>query len=87
MNTDEKFEMNENHRFESAELLLPTGRAISCENCFRPMSEEIGLNWHTTLCSSPIVIEQVYCEECLEEVIFNRYRIRNCAEMTKELKK
>ena len=87
MNIDERHEMNEQHRFESAELLLPTGRAISCENCFRPMDEEIGLNWHTTLCNSPIVIEQVYCEECLGEVILNRYRIRNVGEMTKELKR
>jgi len=87
MDHDERHTFREEHRANSAELLLPTGRAISCENCFRPMSEEIGLNWHTTLCGSPITIEQVYCEECLEEVILNRYRIRNVGEMTKELER
>lgn len=85
MDHDERFQINENARRESAEILFPTGRAISCENCYKPMDEEVILNWHTILCGSPMIIKLAFCPDCIPEVIGYRYRIRNVAEMTKEL--
>ena len=86
MNTDEHFEMAENARRESAELLLPTGKATYCGNCCEPIEgEEANFNYHTELCGSPIRIQKTYCVPCVPEVIQYRYKMRNVAEMTREL--
>ena len=87
MDYDERHTMREQHRAESAELLLPTGRAIYCENCHEPIKdEEANFNWYTTLVNSPIKIQKTYCHACIGEVIAYRYKMRNVSQMTKELK-
>ena len=86
MDYDERHTMREQHRAESAELLLPTGRAIYCENCHEPIKdEEANFNWYTTLVNSPIKIQKTYCHDCIGEVIQYRYKMRNVSQMTKEL--
>ena len=85
MDIDEKFALNEQAR---AEILLPTGRVIYCENCHEPIKdEEANFNWYTTLVNSPIKIQKTYCLDCIPEVIAYRYMMRNVSEMTKELVK
>lgn len=83
MDQDERPIMNEQAR---AEILLPTGRAIYCENCHEPIKdEEANFNWHTTMVNSPIKIQKTYCIDCIPEVIAYRYKMRNVAEMTREI--
>ena len=85
MDSDEKHIMNEQAR---AEILLPTGKAIYCENCQEPIDgEEANFNYYTKLVNSPITIQKTYCIKCVPEVIAYRYKMRNVAEMTKELVK
>jgi len=80
MERGENWYLKEQHR---AEMLLPTGRAIYCENCHEPIKdEEANFNWHTEMAGSPIRIQKTYCYDCIEEVIQYRYKMRNVAEMT-----
>ena len=86
MDHDERYTMNEQAR---AEFLYPSafGKVIYCQNCHEPIHDETAIfNDHIVVLELKMKIKQVYCIECISEVIAYRYKMRNVSQMTKELK-
>ena len=81
MNT--KAEYREQDRMEMA---IPNFAFSYCDNCNKPIEDETAtFNYHRSRNGILIKIPVECCLKCVPEVIQYRHKMRDCAEMTKEL--
>ena len=71
---------------ERMEMAIPSFAFSYCDNCNRPIDGETAtFNYHRNRNGILIKIPVEYCLKCVPEVIQYRHKMRDCAEMTKEV--
>ena len=73
------------YREQEYEMDFPKFKQSFCDSCHRPIEEGVEFNHHLKT-KVKIILPLLVCEDCIQDVIQYRHKIRNVSEMTGELK-